>query len=254
MPTPAFHFPSPLAAPIANDRVKLLPFEPSRHSAAFIAQSRDHPELWAHMPSGPFATVDALHAGMAQPGSVLAPANPSHLLLAIVDKTRRPRGEDDDDDDDDELAGIIAYLNAAPPASPAARSVEIGAVVVLPAFQRTHVATNAVGLLLGHAFAAADESGGGGGGLDMVRVAWTCSTANGASARVAERMGFEEVGVVPYHYRFARGRKMGKVGNGRALPPGSDPEDLWRDSILYSMSWERWAEVRERVEVAMSRR
>lgn len=241
MPISAFHF--PLTTPIANDRIKLVPFDPDLHSAAFIAKSHDHPELWAHMPSGPFETVASLRAAMAQPESVLSPANPAHFLFAVIDTTR-PRSPEDDEG---ELAGIIAYMNA----SRATRSAEIGLVVVLPAYQRTHVATNAVGLLLGHAFVA---PGDGGGGLGLVRAVWTCSVANGASVRVAERMGFGEVGVVPYHYCFPLGRAKGKVGNERPLPPGSDPDDLWRDSLMYSMSWEQWSAVREKVEAAMSRR
>lgn len=243
---PAFRFPLP--TPLANDRVKLIPFEPDLHSAAFVAGSGAHPEAFAHMPGGPFETVAALHAAIASPDGALSASDPANLLLAVVDRTRPPSPEDEDG----ELAGIATYLDA----SPGMRSAEIG-LVVLPAYQRAHVATNVVGLMLGCAFAPAARDGGGDGagrgGLGLVRVTWMCSAANEASANLAEKMGFTRVGLIPYHYRFALGKKTGKVGNGRALPPGSDPDDLWRDTILYSMSWEGWAEAREKVEKAMAR-
>ena len=63
---------------------------------------------------------------------------------------------------------------------------------------------------------------------------------NIASARLAEKMGFERVGVVSWHMRFVKGKLRAKTGNGKDLPPESDPDDLWRDTIDYSISWERW--------------
>lgn len=238
MPNAAFYF--PIATPIANDRVKLVPFERDLHSAPFVAQTLGRPELFAHMPSGPFDTVADLQALLARPDSVVSSANPAHFLFAVVDKTRPPSPEDEEG----ELAGTVAYINA----SRAMRSAEIGVVIVLPGYQRTHVTTNAVGLLMEYAFTRPE-----GGGLGLVRAEWKCSAANLASARVAERMGFEKVGVVPYHFCFPLGRRRGKVGNGKALPPGSDPDDLWRDSILYSLSWDSWDKHRDLVEAAMAR-
>lgn len=62
------------------------------------------------------------------------------------------------------------------------------------------------------------------------------------------------MGVIPYHYRFPYGRRYGKQGNGKPLPPGGEPDDVWRDTIVYSLSWDVWeVEAREKVEKAMSR-
>lgn len=234
-----FHFPIP--TPIANDRVKLVPFDLDLHGAAFIAQSTDHPELWANMSFIPFTTVNELKDSFTRPDTILSLSNPAHTTFAIIDKTRDRSPEDPEG----ELAGMVAYIYT----SKAHLSSEVGAIVVLPRFQKSHVTSNTVGLMLQYAFAPAED-----GGLGLQRVQWHCSTANAASARVAERMGFEKVGVIPYHMKFPLGKRHGKLGNGKPLPPGSHPDDVWRDTFYYSLSWDLWEdEAREKVEKAMSR-
>lgn len=237
--TSVFHF--PLDTPIANDRVKLIPFDLDLHGAAFIAQSADHPELYANMSFVPFTTVNELRASFASPDTILSLSNPAHTTLAIIDKTRGRSPEDPEG----ELAGMVGYINTSRPHL----SSEVGAIVVLPAYQRTHVTSNAVGLMLQRAFTPEAE-----GGMGLRRVQWHCSTANAASARVAERMGFDMVGRIPYHMKFPLGKRHGKQGNGKPLPPGSHPDDVWRDSFYYSLSWDVWEhEAREKAEKAMSR-
>lgn len=231
-------FSLPIKTPIFNDRVKLIPFDFDLHSAAFVTQTHDRPELFAHMPSGPFATLAEWKAAYSQPSSFLSPANPTSFLFAVIDTTRPPSAEDDEG----EFAGIVAYMNTSQPNL----STEIGFIIVLPAYQRTHVGTNTVGLLLQYAF---DDAG-----LGLARVEWKTSTKNLPSAGLADKIGFLKVGVVPYHYRFPLGRRKEKVGNGKPLPPGSDPDDLWRDTLLYSMSWDQWeAGSRAKMEVMMAR-
>lgn len=240
MPEPSvFHF--PIDTPIANDRVKLVPFDLDLHGAAFIAQSADHPDLYANMSFIPFTTVNELKASFTRPDTILSLSNPAHTTLAIIDKTRDRSPEDPEG----ELAGMVGYINT----SRVHLSSEIGAIVVLPRYQRSHVTSNTVGLMLQYAFTAAEE-----GGMGLQRVQWHCSTANAASAKVAERMGFEKVGRIPYHMKFPLGKRHGKLGNGKPLPPGSHPDDVWRDSFYYSLSWDVWEdEAREKVEKAMSR-
>lgn len=235
-----FHF--PIETPIANDRVKLIPFGLDLHGATFIAQSADHPELFANISFGPFSAVSELQALFTRPDTILSLSNPAHTTFAIIDKTRGRSPEDPEG----ELAGMVAYINT----SRAHLSSEVGAIVVLPGYQRSHVASNTVGLMLRHGFAPA----GAEGGMGLQRFQWHCSTANTASARVAERMGFEKVGRIPYHMKFPLGKRSGKLGNGKPLPPGSHPDDVWRDSFYYSLSWDVWqSEAREKVEKAMSR-
>ncbi|KAL1858088.1 hypothetical protein Daus18300_010089 [Diaporthe australafricana] len=237
--TSVFYF--PIETPIANDRVKLIPFDLDLHGAAFIAQSADHPELYAHMSLLPFQTVSELKIPFAKPDAILSLSNPAHTLFAIIDKTRERSPEDPEG----ELAGMVAYINTSKPHL----SSEIGAIIVLPRYQRSHVTSHTVGLMMQYAFASPEE-----GGMGLRRIEWHCSTANVPSARVAERMGFEKVGVIPYHMLFPLGKRYGKQGNGKPLPPGSDPDDLWRDSFIYSVSWDVWeSESREKVEKVMSR-
>ena len=234
-----FYF--PINTPIANDRVKLIPFDVDLHGAAFIAQSADHPELYANMSFIPFSTVSELKASFTGPDTLHSLSNPAHTTFAIIDKTRERSPEDPEG----ELAGMVAYINT----SKAHLASEIGAIVVLPRYQRSHVTSNTVGLMLQYGFAPAEE-----GGMGLRRIQWHCSTANTASARVAERMGFEKVGRIPYHMKFPLGKRYGKLGNGRPVPPGSHPDDVWRDSLYYSLSWDVWeSEAREKVEKAISR-
>ncbi|KAI7773153.1 hypothetical protein LA080_011736 [Diaporthe eres] len=240
MPEPSiFYF--PIDSPIANDRVKLVPFDLDLHGAAFIAQSADHPELWANMSFIPFTTVNELKESFTRPDTILSLSNPAHTTFAIIDKTRDRSPEDPEG----ELAGMVAYIYT----SKVHLSSEIGAIVVLPQYQRSHVTSNTVGLMLQYAFTPAED-----GGMGLQRIQWHCSTANAASAKVAERMGFEKVGMIPYHMKFPLGKRHGKLGNGKPLPPGSHPDDVWRDTCYYSLSWDVWeGEAREKVEKAMSR-
>ncbi|KAJ4416112.1 hypothetical protein N0V82_006956 [Gnomoniopsis sp. IMI 355080] len=193
------------------------------------------------MPSGYFDSVDKFNSLITQPGSVLSCSNPGTFLFAIIDCTR----ESSPEDEQGEIAGIIGYLNA----SKSHLSVEIGPVIILPKYQQTHVTSNAVGLLLQTAYAPPEE-----GGLGLVRTEWMCNATNVASMKVAEKMGYQKVGVIAYHMKFPLGKTMGKMGNERALPPGSDPNDMWRDTVLYSLSWDVWeTEARSKTEVAMAR-
>lgn len=234
-----FYF--PIASPIANTRVKLVAFDIDLHSNAFVGHTHPHPELFQYMPSGYFDSVEQFKSLITQPGSIFSNSNPASFLFAIIDLTREPSAEDDEG----ELAGIIAYINT----SEGNRSTEIGAVVVLPKYQRTHVTTNAVGLLMQYAYTPTAE-----GGLGLARTEWKCNSANVGSMRVAERLGYQKVGVIPYHMKFPRGRSTGKVGNGKPLLPGSHPDDLWRDTVCYTLSWDVWeAETQWTVENAMNR-
>ncbi|PSR83197.1 acetyltransferase [Coniella lustricola] len=228
----------PLKTPIFNERVKLIPFDVDLHSAAFVSQTKDRPDLFAHLPKGPWASLAEWKAMWAEPDFTFSPSNPSSFLFAIIDTTRPPSAEDDEG----EFAGVVAYMNT----SQLSRSTEIGFIVVLPAYQRTHVALNTTGLLLQYAFD--DDTG-----LALARVGWWTSSKNVASARLAEKIGFSKVGEIPYHMAFPLGRMNGKVGNGKPLPPRSDPDDVWRDSLLFSVSWDQWkAGSRKMMEVLMA--
>ena len=123
-------------------------------------------------------------------------------------------------------------------------------MIVLQEFQRTHVASNAIGLLLQYALDPAEKDG-----LGLRRVQWECASENGPSMRVAERMGFVKEGVLRWHVVHWDGVARGKVGNRRGLPKGGGEGDLGRDTVIYGLCWDYWeGGERERVQAIMDRR
>lgn len=186
----------------------------------------------------PFATerllVDYLVANWGD-------AEPTRMLYAVIDK-KHPKSVEDESG---ALAGVIAYMNS----SASNLSTELGFVVTLPSFQRTHVTSNAIGLLLQYALEP-----GVAGGLGLRRVQWQCNSLNEASKRTAARMGFRLEGILRWDRVFAQGRSTGKVGNGRDLPPGANADDFGRDTAMYSLCWDDWEQgARDAVQAVMDR-
>ena len=221
-------FPFPIRM-VSNSYVKLVPFEPTRHSATFFRLAASHPELFAHMPMGPWNSEEEFKAEFYQSpiNHILSVSNPESFVFAVIDKTRQPSM----DDSEGELAGTISFVRT----SATHLCTEIGFIVILPPYQHTHVAKTAVCLALQYAL-----EDPGNGGLGLRRVHWRTSTKNIASAKLAERLKFEKVGTVAWHMRFVKGKMRGKIGNGKELPPGSDPQDIWRDTVNYTLSWDQW--------------
>ncbi|KAF7986826.1 hypothetical protein HWV62_12520 [Athelia sp. TMB] len=195
---------------LCNSRVKLTPFEPAKHASPYFDASAPHPELYKYLPFGPFSTladyVDTFVESRVH-------SNPSNVLFAIIDTTGA----------EDAVAGTIG-LQAA---SPANLSAEIGFVIVLPAFQRTHVARTAIGLLLRYAL---DAPSGDGGGLGLRRVQWQAHSENKASVRAAERLGFRVEALIRWD-RVLRDDKLGKVGRGG---------QIGRDTWMLGICWDDW--------------
>ena len=176
------------------------------------------------MPVGPFTSTDSFLTDFIE--GVVRP-NHQMILYAVIDKTRPPTSVDKEG----ALAGFLSYLNT----SPVNQSIEIGYILTLPPFQRTHVTSNAVGLLLNFALNTTVE-----GCLGLRRVQWRTSTANNASMRAAEKFGFQKEGVLRWESIFPGGRSKGKQGNGRHGPPGANDGDLARDTVVFSICWDDW--------------
>ncbi|KAJ6598163.1 acyl-CoA N-acyltransferase [Mycena vulgaris] len=208
---PNFCFPIPHQ--LETDRVKLVPFVPSEHADAFIAAVRGHDEVFAYLPWGPFASADDLLTTL-----VLGRIQPDRgsVLFAVLDKTAPGAPQ---------LAGTIGFLDT----SPANRSTEIGFVITLPRFQRTHVTSGAVGLLLRFALE----------GLGLRRVAWKANAWNARSVRAAERMGFRQEAVLRWDRVLPAWKTEG--GNGGGVREG-DPRTgcLGRDTVVLSLCWDDW--------------
>jgi len=161
--------------------------------------------------------------------------NPEFILFAIIDKTRsagRPSGDIVDDatssDSAGSLAGVIGLLRA----SPDQLKAEIGYAIVFPAFQRTHVATHAVGLLLRYCL---DLPSATPPGLGLRRVQWSSHSENIASIRVAEKMGFKREGLIRWMWAVN--------GEGQRSREGDPKEDKRGcHTVILAMCWDDWEE------------
>lgn len=109
---------------------------------------KQDPKVWAHLPHGPYYSTQIFVSEFIE--DFIRP-NTGILLYTVIDKTQPASGIDKDG----ALAGLIVYINT----SPLNQSTEIGIVITLPPFQRTHVTSNAIGLLLNFAFTRPGENG-----------------------------------------------------------------------------------------------
>jgi len=217
-------------ATLESDRVKLTPFIPSLHAKDYAKQVAAHPELHRYMPLDP-SSLDEILTVFEQ----LVRYQPTNILFAIIDKARGGA-----------LAGVIGLFFM----SPENLSVEVGWVLIFPAFQRTYVTTNAVGLLLRYCLEPPCTLQRR--GLGLRRVQWIAHTANRASQATAKRMGFEEEGVL----RWTGVLPEDKEGNGITLRDG-DPERTrqGRHSVMLSLCVDDWESGgREHVQRLMDRR
>jgi RimJ/RimL family protein N-acetyltransferase len=171
------------------------------------------------------------------------------ILFVIIDKTRT---DEFHVDKDGAFAGTIGLLNT----SVEHLSTEFGFVVIFPAFQRTHVTSNAIGLLMRYTLDLPNE-----GGLGLRRVVWQANAPNNASVRAAERMGFRKEALMRWDRVLEGGWEKGKVGNDRAMPnrgaEGGDGEkqEMGRDTVTLSHCWDDWEEGgRDKVKSVMERR
>jgi len=272
------------AFPLHEDTLKselviLTPFRPSIHVDELWKQIEAHPALQHWLPFE-IATKDGLLATIEtrlrrDPGAILFAimahhANPAGGSTgtprpdAHAEQVRQPSKAPASVAKKTTMAGVIALIKA----SPANLSAEIGWVIVFPAFQRRHVASNAVALLLRYCLelpSASDsdsESANADGavgatrtrtkaavvvGLGLRRVQWFAHAENEASRRTALRMGFREEGTL----RWERVIAPGKVGNGIPVRDG-DPlggARPSRHSVVLSLCVDDWEEGggRERV-------
>ncbi|KIY66004.1 hypothetical protein CYLTODRAFT_378474 [Cylindrobasidium torrendii FP15055 ss-10] len=226
---------------LENERVKLVPFIHPTHSQLMLDA---HPPdtLYDLLPLGPFTSVDQFYSSFYS--RRIEPNPLTDSLFAVFDKTRAPDAPEKEDGTT--FAGMIGFLGT----SFANLSTEIAYVVTLPAFQRTHVTGNAIGLLMKYALDTPDN-----GGLGLRRVQWCASTSNPKSANAAKRMEFVQEGIRRWNWVLSE--EQGFLGgNGKALREGDPrPDCVGRDSYVLSVCWDDWENgVRELVEKSMNRK
>jgi len=211
---------------LESERVKLTPFVPRLHAEEYAAQVSAKPDLHRYFPFE-LSSLDQILMEV----ELRARRDPSWILFAIIDKARGGS-----------LAGVIGLLDASAPNL----SVEMGWVVVFPAFQRTYVTSNAVGILLRYALELPHANG-----LGFRRVEWTAHSANEPSLATARRMGFKEECV----QRWAMVMPEGAEGHGIAVRAG-DPlsHRAGRHNVCFSMCADDWENGgRERVSALIDR-
>ncbi len=135
-----------------------------RHAPSLYAANTLDREgrMWTYLPHGPFADFADYHAWVERAEGSVDP-----WFYAIIDKGRGS------------ATGIASYLRICPEAG----SIEVGALVFSPLLQRRPAATEAMALMMGHAFA-----------LGYRRYEWKCDALNEASRAAALRLGFHYEG------------------------------------------------------------
>lgn len=130
---------------------------------------------------------------------------------------------------------------------PANASTEIG-IIIFPAFQRSHVSSNAIGLMLQYTLDPPSA-----GGLGLRRVEWKCHSENESSRRAALRMGFELEGTLRWERVFPGGA-VGLPVDAFEKRNGTSGEAPGRHTAIFSIVWDEWDEKRVKVVGIMERK
>jgi RimJ/RimL family protein N-acetyltransferase len=189
-PVDASPRPRPRREFFSGASVSLEPLTPE-HAEALWPIAKAAPESWNWLPFGPFQDARRFS------GYLRLAANSEAEMIWVV----RPHSPDG-------LPlppkGWLALLDI----RPADAAIELGNIWFPPGLSRTRAATEAMYLLLDHAFS-----------LGYRRVAWKCDALNLASCRAAERLGFLREGLLRAHM-IVRGKR--------------------RDTAYYSLLAEEW--------------
>ncbi|MBZ0091790.1 MAG: GNAT family N-acetyltransferase [Sulfuricellaceae bacterium] len=157
--------PHPSPSTMQGRHCRLDPLVPARHAAdLFAAYALDaEGRNWTYLPYGPFETPADFEAWMSQ---TCGGGDP--LFYAIVDPAT------------DKAVGVASYMRI----DPRNGSIEVGHLNFSPLLQRTPAATEAMYLMMKHAFE-----------LGYRRYEWKCNALNAPSRAAAQRLGFSFEGV-----------------------------------------------------------
>jgi RimJ/RimL family protein N-acetyltransferase len=149
--------PFPAPTPLGGRVVTLEPLTWESHGPDLWDSLADAPDaLWTYMTFGPFSERMELRATIE--GML---GSPDWVPYAFIGSGR--------------ALGFASYLRI----QPGEGVLEIGSIVFSPEMQRTTAATEAIYLMIAHAFA-----------LGYRRCEWKCDSLNEPSRRAADRLGF----------------------------------------------------------------
>ncbi|WP_199053371.1 GNAT family N-acetyltransferase [Aquitalea sp. ASV15] len=193
--------PQPQPVVLHGQYCRLEPLSVARHGEAlYAAMQRDvEGANWTYLPYGPFADQASYRQWLS---SMEGLADPQ--FYAIVDAGSG------------QALGLASYLRI----DPANGVIEVGHLNFSPLLQRTPAATEAMYLMMRHAFA-----------LGYRRYEWKCNALNLPSRRAAERLGFLFEGLF----------RQAMISKGRN-----------RDTAWYSILDGEWPMVRQLLEQWLS--
>lgn len=175
--------------------VRLEPLDPVRHASGLFAAFDGDRAGWTYLAYGPFAAEGDFVAWANE-----AAAKSDPLFFTIIDSAAMP-------------VGLAAFQRI----DPASGVVEVGNVHFGPRLARGTAATEAMFLMMRHAFE----------GLGYRRYEWKCDSLNAKSRAAAERLGFRFEGIF----------RQAMVYKGRS-----------RDTAWYSIIDSEWPALKTRFE------
>jgi RimJ/RimL family protein N-acetyltransferase len=155
--------PAPAGVVLPGRYCTLEPLDPARHArdlwAAYAADAEGR--NWTYLGHGPYAAFGAFEAWALRSAATADP-----FFYTVMRDGR--------------AIGVASYLRIAPEAG----SIEVGHINFSPALQRTPAATEAMYLMMRHAFE-----------LGYRRYEWKCDALNAPSRAAAQRLGLSYEGI-----------------------------------------------------------
>lgn len=224
-------------AVLETDRVRLTPFIPRVHGAPYMAQMDAHPALQAENPF----EHHSLEKEFLPFFESYVRRNPGWVVFAVIDKLTP---DPEHPEWHGSFAGTVGLINTAA----GSLMSEIGWVITFPAFQRTYVTSNSVGILLRYCLELSTASPPG---LGLRRVQWTSWTKNAASVKAATRMQLKNEGTNRWKWMTT---PPGKEGN-RPREGDSQPAIHGWDVVTLAICADDWEDGgREKVQAVIDRK
>ncbi|GAA6040773.1 hypothetical protein JCM8097_003291 [Rhodosporidiobolus ruineniae] len=226
--------------------VRVEPLIPSLHGPRLFALYQKHPAGFVYLPYGPFPTYTSFLTQLER-----TRRDEGTLLFVVYDLALDLENDDEDLVEaekggrlrEERIAGIVGVLRS----QEATRSSEVGHLHIPAPFQRTHILTHSITLLLRWLLDAPTPSSSSSSAspLGLRRVQWFSNALNAPSIAAAKRLGF---GLEAEAMQWERILPPHKNEGGVALPEFLSEERKekemqrgWgRDSALLSMGWDRW--------------